>query len=78
MGSAASTNDHRVDDLVRITPELVLVDPELSRRVRPRLPLLFRRKRAPLPALHLQAVRSGVVDSCSLDSLSVAPTTPTG
>jgi hypothetical protein len=78
MGSAASTNDHRVDDLVRITPELVLVDPELSRRVRPRLPLLFRRKRAPLPALQLQAVPSGVVDSRSSDSLSVLPTTPTG
>ena len=78
MGSAASTTDHRVDDLVRITPELVLVDPELSRRVRPRLPLLFRRKRAPLPALHLQAVPSGVVDSRSSDSLSVLPTTPTG
>ena len=78
MGSAASTNDHRVDDLVRITPELVLVDPELSRRVRPRLPLLFRRKRAPLPALHLQAVHSGVADSRLSDSLSVVPTTPTG
>ena len=55
MGSAASTNDHRVDDLVRITPELVLVDPELSRRVRPRVPLLFRRRTPPLPVLHLVA-----------------------
>ena len=78
MGSAASTNDHRVDDLVRITPELVLVDPELSRRVRPRLPLLFRRTRAPLPALHLQAPTTGMAEGRSLDSLSVAPTTPTG
>jgi hypothetical protein len=77
MGSAASTNDH-LDDLVRITPELVLVDPELSRRVRPRLPLLFRRTRAPLPALHLQAVPTGMADSSSLDSLPVVPTTPTG
>ena len=78
MGSAASTNDHLVDDLVRITPELVLVDPELSRRVRPRLPLLFRRRRAPLPALHLQAMPTGMAESHSLDSLSVVPTTPTG
>jgi hypothetical protein len=78
MGSAASTTDHLVDDLVRITPELVLVDPELSRRVRPRLPLLFRRRRAPLPALHLQAVRTDTADSDSLDSLSVMPNTPTG
>ena len=78
MGSAASTNDHRVDDLVRITPELVLVDPELSRRVRPRLPLLFRHRRAPLPALHLQAVPPGMADSRSSDSLTVVPTTPTG
>jgi len=52
MGSAASTTGHRADDLVRISPELVLVDPELSRCVRPRLPLLFRRRRPPLPVLH--------------------------
>jgi hypothetical protein len=57
MGSAASTTGHLVDDLVRITPELVLVDPELSRRVRPRLPLLFQRRRPPLPPLSLQVAR---------------------
>ena len=56
MGSAASTTGHLVDDLVRITPELVLVDPELSRRVRPRLPLLFSRGRPPLPSLSLDPV----------------------
>jgi len=52
MGSAASTTGHRVDDLRRITPELVLVDPDLSRRVRPRVPLLFHRRTPPLPVLH--------------------------
>jgi hypothetical protein len=70
MGSAASTTDHLVDDLVRITPELVLVDPELSRRVRPRLPLLFRRRRPPLPALRLQAVATGTAESTASDSRS--------
>jgi hypothetical protein len=72
MGSAASTTDHIVDDLVRITPELVLVDPELSRRVRPRLPLLFRRRRPPLPALRLQPVP---VEGPAIDSITrAAPT----
>jgi hypothetical protein len=52
MGSAASTSGHPSDDLARITPELVLVDPDLSLRVRPRVPLLFRRRRPPLPVLH--------------------------
>jgi hypothetical protein len=51
MGSAASATGRHVDDLVRISPELVLVDPELSRRVRPRLALHFRRRRPPLPSL---------------------------
>ena len=55
MGSAASTTGHLVDDLARISPELVLVDPELSRRVRPRLPLLFRRRRPPLAPLRLHS-----------------------
>jgi hypothetical protein len=55
MGSAASTTSHLVDDLARISPELVLVDPELSRRVRPRLPLLFRRRRPPLAPLRLHS-----------------------
>jgi hypothetical protein len=69
MGSAASTTGHLVDDLVRITPELVLVDPELSRRVRPRLPLLFSRRRPPLPSLGLDPV-SG--------DLRPGPTAPVG
>ncbi len=60
MGSAASATD-RFDDPVRITPELVLVDPELSRRVRPRLPLLFRRRKPPLPSLRLHTP-AGPVD----------------
>lgn len=51
MDPAASTTGDRGDNLGRISPELVLVDPELSRRVRPRLPLRFRRRRPPLPAL---------------------------
>ena len=66
MGSAASTTGHLVDDLVRITPDLVLVDPELSRRVRPRLPLLFGRRRAPLPSLSLQPVGTDT-DAGTLD-----------
>lgn len=52
MGSAASISGHHADGLARITPELVLVDPDLSRRVRPRVPLLFRRRQPPLPVLH--------------------------
>ena len=53
MASAAHTIDDHAHS--RISPELVLVDPELSRRVRPRVPLLFRRRTPPLPALHLVA-----------------------
>jgi hypothetical protein len=73
MGSAASTTGHRVDDLVRISPELVLVDPELSRKVRPRVPLLFRRRRAPLPPLRLEAAPAAIEGS-SPDSLSPTST----
>jgi hypothetical protein len=51
MTPAASGVGACVDDLPRISPELVLVDPELSRRVRPRVPLPFRRRRPPLPSL---------------------------
>ena len=51
MTPAASGVGACVDDLPRISPELVLVDPELSRRVRPRVPLAFRRRRPPLPSL---------------------------
>ena len=51
MTPAASGVGACVDDLPRISPELVLVDPELSRRVRPRVPLPFRRRRPPLPPL---------------------------
>ena len=51
MAPAASGVGACVDDLPRISPELVLVDPELSQRVRPRVPLPFRRRRPPLPPL---------------------------
>jgi hypothetical protein len=52
MTSVAATDGAFADDLPQISPELVLVDPELSKRVRSRVPLPFRRVRAPLPALH--------------------------
>ena len=58
MASAAHTIDDHAHS--RITPELVLVDPELSRRVRPRVPLLFRRRTPPLPVLHLVADKDDV------------------
>jgi hypothetical protein len=52
MASAAPhIDDHARDS--RISPELVLVDPELSRRVRPRVPLLHRRRKPPLPVLNI-------------------------
>jgi hypothetical protein len=51
MASAA----HTIDDHAHsgISPELVLVDPDLANRVRPRIPLLFLRRRPPLPVLRL-------------------------
>jgi hypothetical protein len=49
MASAAHTIDDHTHS--RISPELVLVDPELSRRVRPRVPLRFGRRKSPLPVL---------------------------
>ena len=52
MTSVAATDGDYADDLPRLITELVLVDPELSKLVRPRVPLPFRRGRAPLPALH--------------------------
>ena len=55
MTSVAATDGACADDLPRISPELVLVDPELSGRVRHRVPLLFGRSRPPLPALHAPA-----------------------
>ena len=55
MTSVAATDGAYADDLQRISPELVLVDPELSGRVRPRVPLPFGRGRPPLPALRLMA-----------------------
>ena len=55
MASAARTIDDHAHDHSGISPELVLVDPELSRRVRPRVPLLFRRRKPPLPVLHVVA-----------------------
>ena len=55
MTPAACAFGDRADDLPRISPELVLVDPELSRRVRPRVPILSRRRRQPpLPSLSLR------------------------
>jgi hypothetical protein len=60
MTSAARVVGDRVDDLPRISPELVLVDPELSRRVRPRVPILSRRRRRPpLPSLGPRPAGSG-------------------
>ena len=61
MASAA----HPLDDHAHsgISPELVLVDPELHERVRPRVPLLFRRRTPPLPVLHLvEEMRSAAAD----------------
>ena len=55
MASAARMIDDHAHDRSGISPELVLVDPELSRRVRPRVPLLFRRRKPPLPVLHVVA-----------------------
>ncbi|HEY7344974.1 MAG TPA: hypothetical protein VH620_05385 [Gaiella sp.] len=50
MASAAYSIDDSTH--LRISPELVLVDPDLAKRVRPRIPLLFRRRKPPLPVLH--------------------------
>jgi hypothetical protein len=77
MTPAASGVGACVDDLPRISPELVLVDPELSRRVRPRLPLLFLRRRAPLPPLHLQIAPLGTAEELSADPRSTVQATPT-
>jgi hypothetical protein len=57
MASAAHTIDNHAH--ARISPELVLVDPELLRRVRPRVPLLFQRRTPPLPVLHFVAQTHG-------------------
>jgi len=43
-------------DVPRISPELVLVDPELAERVRHRIPRKLPGHRPPLPALRLQSV----------------------
>lgn len=53
MSSIAATVGDPTDEFLLVTPELVLVDPELARRVRPRIPLSFRRRTPPLPPLHL-------------------------
>ena len=60
MASAAHTIDDHAHSV--ISPELVLVDPELSRRVRPRVPLLFRRTRPPLPVLHVVGDTGGAAE----------------
>jgi hypothetical protein len=61
MRPAMASAAHTIDDYAQsgISPELVLVDPELSGRVRPRVPLLFRRRIPPLPVLHLVAETNG-------------------
>jgi hypothetical protein len=43
----------RLPDIVRISPELALVDPELAYRVRRRIPRKVPGMRPPLPSLRL-------------------------
>ncbi len=69
MTPAARGVGARVDDPSRISPELVLVDPELSSRVRPRVPLPFRRRRPPLPSLGRR------IGGGAPDALADAPST---
>jgi hypothetical protein len=45
----------RPPDIARISPELALVDPELARRLRHRLPRKRPGHRPPLPVLRLPA-----------------------
>ena len=75
MASAAPSIDDHGHDHSGISPELVLVDPELSRRVRPRVPLLFRRRRPPLPVLHL--VADTPLASAPIDAPSTEAGSPT-
>lgn len=49
------------EDIARISPELALVDPELARRVRHRVPQKRLGHRPPLPVLRLTASVSAVV-----------------
>ena len=70
MASAAHTIEDHAHP--RISPELVLVDPELSRRVRPRVPLGFRRRTPPLPVLHLV----GQADAPPVTAASGQPGSP--
>jgi hypothetical protein len=64
MGRTMASAAHTLDDssFSRISPELVLVDPELAGRVRPRIPLLFRRRKPPLPVLHSRDARMSAGD----------------
>jgi hypothetical protein len=48
----------RRPDIARISPELALVDPELARRVRRRVPERRLGHRPPLPVLRLPAVEA--------------------
>ena len=48
----------RRPDIARISPELALVDPELARRVRRRVPEKRLGHRPPLPVLRLPAVEA--------------------
>ena len=54
--SMDSTAVTKTPDIARISPELVLVDPELARRVRRRVPQKRLGHRPPLPVLRLPAV----------------------
>ena len=48
----------RQPDIARISPELALVDPELARRVRRRVPQKRLGHRPPLPVLRLPAAEA--------------------
>jgi hypothetical protein len=51
--SMDTRTDAERDLLARVSPELALVDPELGRRLRLRLPARLPRTRPPLPVLRL-------------------------
>ena len=57
----------RPPDLTRISPELALVDPELARRLRHRIPRKRLGHRPPLPVLRLPA-GVGAVPEARLES----------
>jgi hypothetical protein len=49
-------------DVTRVSPELALVDPELARRLRLRLPRRLPPRRPPVPVLRLAASAEGAAD----------------